>query len=162
VVNGWPSNSSLSTGAIWAAVEALQVSVQSTPITWRVPGAAVTTFRAEQVLGGMWIDPGANHSLKLRAAARLVTTDAACSGSVRLYDMGPGSGAFSPWLVSSVPFVFAHVGESYVAEQTLVVQTIPTSNGLWSSARLYEVRAYLDTVTAGSSLSVLLAEIAVR
>ncbi len=108
------------------------------------------TINTEQRVGGFAFDPSlvGDASVTFRAVSLFNTADVSGSLEIRLYDMGPGTGAFfAPELRASLVVAYANVGKSYITNQLLSAVFAPgiNMNEIHNTMRVYELRAYLNT-----------------
>jgi hypothetical protein len=119
-----------------------------------------TNLRTTEVLtGGLFFDPtdfGAAPVVILRLAGSFSSTDVSGSARIYLYDMGPGTGVFTPIRRATVSIPFANVGQDVKVDQTLTLVASPgvDLNQIHNTARVYEARMYLNTVDVGSLMTV--------
>jgi len=107
--------------------------------------------------GSVYLDPVALGvtSVTLRFAGLLNTTDPAGTAIIRLYDMGPGTGAFAPILRATISIAFANVGEYIVVNQLLTLTPAPgvNVNQIFDTARIYEARMFLSAANGSMNAS---------
>lgn len=112
----------------------------------------------EVVLGGIYFDPTlfTTPTVTLRFVGNYTSTDGAGSARIYLYDMGPGTGAFSPVRRSTATIPFANVGQRIKVDQALTLSASPgvDANQIHTTARCYELRMYLNTTDVGSTMTV--------
>lgn len=121
-------------------------------------GVSTTTRNSEARLGGFYFDPTlyTSPTLTLRLVADYDSTDGAAYLELRLYDMGPGTGAFSPVLRSDCLVPAGASGERRKIDQALTLVASPgvNSDQIHNVARVYELRAYFSSTDAASSAHV--------
>ena len=117
-------------------------------------GATDTLFTStltEVIVGGFYLDPTVFPvtTVSFRLVGNFATTDTGGSLELRLYDMGPGTGAFSPVRRSTVSIAYADRDKQLKVDQVLGLVSSPAadSNDIHDTARVYEVRAYLNVTT---------------
>jgi hypothetical protein len=113
----------------------------------------------EVVVGGLYFDPtkfGSTPTVIFRLAGELSSTDNTGSAQVVLYDMGPGTGSFSPVKRSTLSIPFSSEGNRVKVDQTLTLSSSPgvDSNQIHNTARVYELRMKLVTVDSSSYMIV--------
>lgn len=112
----------------------------------------------EVVLGGIYFDPTlfTTPTVTLRFVGNYTSTDGSGSARIYLYDMGPGTGAFSPVRRSTATIPFANVGQRIKVDQALTLSASPgvDANQIHTTARCYELRMYLNTTDVGSTMTV--------
>lgn len=114
------------------------------------------TIDTELVIGGFVFDPAlylGALAIEFQAQALLSTADVAGNIEIRLYDMGPGTGAFVPVLRSVLLLTQADADEVISLSQSLLLVASPgiDADEIHDVARAYELRIYLegsDTPTA--------------
>lgn len=113
----------------------------------------ITTTLTEVIIGGLHLDPTIfnNMTVSLRLVGNFSTTDTLGSFQVRLYDMGDGTGAFTPVKLSTVSIPYADRDKQIKVDKLLALTSSPTadSDRIHNTARVYELRAYLN-VSSGS------------
>jgi hypothetical protein len=122
---------------------------------------SVTSVNQTEVLiGGLYFDPSDFSSpiIKLRLIGEFNTTDTGGSGLLRLYDMGDGVTVGPEDLRSTITIPFAQQGAVVTMDSLLTPTSSPgtNTNTIYNSARIYEVRLYIDTATTGSTLQALM------
>jgi hypothetical protein len=129
-------------------------------VSYEPLGLHETTLQltTEVLAGGLFFDPS-NYGIPtvvFRLAGSYTSTDVTGNARVYLYDMGPGTGAFSPIRRAVVTIPFASVGHDVKVDQALTLVGSPgvDVNQIHNIARLYEARMYLNTVDAGATMTV--------
>lgn len=131
-----------------------------TGIAYHVFGTheATTQRVTEVVVGGLFFDPTdfGIPTVTFRLTGSYSSTDAASTARMYLYDMGPGTGAFTPIRRALVSIPYANVGNNVTVDQALTLVASPgvDSNQIHNTARVYEARMYLNTVDVGSAMTV--------
>lgn len=109
-------------------------------------------------LGGCYFDPASDPgSVIFRMVGDFVSTDAASSAKVYLYDMGPGDGtAFVPVRRAVLNIAFANVGKRMKVDQALTKTGAPgvDANQIYNTARVYQARMYLTSSDLAASMYV--------
>jgi len=123
-----------------------------------VLNATTVLLTTEVVVGGIYFDPALFTSpiVSLRIVGNFTATTGSSTASLYLYDMGPGTGAFSPLRRSTVTIPFANVGQQVKVDQVLTLSASPgvDANQIHTTARVYELRMYLNTADVGATMSV--------
>ena len=118
-------------------------------------GQTTVQLQIEIVIGGFHFDPSlyTGETVTLRLVGDFSTTDGSASAQLRLYDMG-ASATFSPVRRSTVSIAFADVDKRMKIDQVLAMVSSPgvNVNEIHNVARNYELRMYLNTATANSSM----------
>jgi len=111
----------------------------------------------EVAIGSVFFDPTdfGTPTVVLRIAGTYTSTDAAGSAKVYIYDMGPGTGAFSPIRRAVATIPYANVGQNIKVDQALTLSATPgvDVDQIHTTARIYEARMYLNTTDTGSSMA---------
>lgn len=106
------------------------------------------------VLGCLYFDPTlfTTPTVTFRMVGSFTSTDGASSAKLYLYDMGPGTGAFSPIRRSTVSIPFANVGQVIKVDQALTLSATPgvDLHEIHNVVRVYEARMYLSSADVAS------------
>jgi hypothetical protein len=132
----------------WSAV------VQNLVMTLQTATALKVT---EVAGGGMYFDPTVSAgAVVLRMVGSYISADAASSARVYLYDMGPGTGVFTPVRRAVVSIPFASVGSQMKIDQALTKVATPgvDLNEIHNVARVYELRLFLNATDAVPTMTV--------
>ena len=120
-------------------------------------GLDTTLLSTEVVLGSHYLDPAlfSGTSVSLRLVGFYASTDGASIARVYLYDMGPGTGAFTPIRRAKVEIPFSSVGKVVKVDQALTLTATPgvDLNQIHTSARVYEARMYLAATNGSMAVS---------
>lgn len=116
------------------------------------------TLTVERVVGGLVLDGSSLGTLAVKFRMLGVFVNGAASGNarLRLYDMGPVAGPpVAGVLRSDVSIGHAIGGGPRLVENTLTALAAPVNpNEIFDTARIYELRLYLDSVTVGDTMTV--------
>ena len=129
-------------------------------ISYHTQGLHETTTQrlTEVLIGGLFFNPAdfGTPTVKLRLAGNYSSTDAGSTARVYLYDMGPGTGAFTPVRRAVVSIPFASVGLEIKVDQALTLSASPgvDVNQIHNTSRVYEMRMYLNATDVGASMKV--------
>jgi hypothetical protein len=113
-------------------------------------GSRVSTDlrQTEVIYGSFYFDPTlySSPTVTLRLVGSYSSVDTGSSFELRLYDMG-ASAAFSPVRRSTVSIPYASVNIEAAVSQALTLTGSPgvNTNTIFNTARVYEVRLYLNT-----------------
>jgi hypothetical protein len=105
----------------------------------------------EVVAGGLYFDPtDTPGAVTLRLVGSYNSVDAGSSARIYLYDMGPGTGAFTPVKRATVQIPYASVGNRVKVDLALTKVVSPGVDlgEIHTTARCYEVRMYLNATDA--------------
>ena len=113
-------------------------------------GRTIVDSNVEVVVGGIYFDPTlfSTPTVALRFVADYTSTDSNSEARLRLYDMGPGTGAFSPVRLATATITYANVGQRIRVDQALTLVASPgvDSNQIYNVARAYELRIYFQSL----------------
>lgn len=129
----------------------LPPTFQSNASTITGATSATTTIQDAELVAGGFFYHGLG-TVTLQAQVELTTTDAAGYARILLYDMGAGTGAFSPVLRSTVQAGFANAGQVILLSQALTKTGSPgvDADQIINTERAYEIRLLLHTSDAAT------------
>lgn len=119
-------------------------------------GSDTTLLSTLVVIGGTYFNPTLfSGSVMFRLVGFYTSTDGASEARVYLYDMGPGTGAFTPVRRAVVEIPFSNVGQVVKVDQAITLVASPgvDLNQIHNTPRVYEARMYLAATNGSMDVS---------